>query len=543
MSDRSFHDIVQQLRYHVKNSLEKNLSDNAVFFATQLESLTNSDRDKQRLAEAYFSNKQYQRAFHLLQKEQLLLTRIDSQYLAARCKAALSEWEECLKILNPSIASHNHIDEDTEDNSRESFLQSAIYLLRGQAFTALENRPKALLWFKKALECDVFCFEAFDCLSKGHLLTVNEGRELIDSLKFTSDNDWLKNLYNCKLRKYADTESDTPEIFSAIILPNNSNGHCNNIIHNVEVQCARSESLFYQNQFQKAYQLASNILTADPYIKGSILTVYVSCMVELKLKSQLFNFSHKLVTLYPNEPISWYSVGCYYFLIKNFTDARHYFSKSTLFDKDFGPAWLGFGHAFAMQGEHDQALAAYRSSHRLLIGSHLPPLCIGMELVKPNDLILAAQFISQAKDICPYDPLVFNELGVIEYKNGNYKEAMELFDMALGLLKGSVGVSDSSIWTPWEPTVFNLGHCYRKLGLYEEAFEQYMIANQLRPDNASTLTALGFCKHMMADIDGAIEYYHMALGIDLDDTIAETMLKKALQEFSFLPCPLLNGQF
>lgn len=64
--------------------------------------------------------------------------------------------------------------------------------------------------------------------------------------------------------------------------------------------------------------LNCSILVSDPYIKGNILVVYISCLVELKLKSVLFNFSHKLVGLYPNSAIAWYGVGCYYYLIKNY---------------------------------------------------------------------------------------------------------------------------------------------------------------------------------------------------------------------------------
>lgn len=138
------------------------------------------------------------------------------------------------------------------------------------------------------------------------------------------------------------------------------------------------------------------IIDSDAYIQGPILSVHVSCMVELKLKSQLFNFSHEMVSLYPNNAISWYSVACYYYLLKNYEgsshppsshgcslvvlsyvltsstticeepcflvdfywllplDARLYFNKCTICDPNFGPGWLGWGHSFAVEGEHDQ---------------------------------------------------------------------------------------------------------------------------------------------------------------------------------------------
>ena len=36
-----------------------------------------------------------------------------------------------------------------------------------------------------------------------------------------------------------------------------------------------------------------------------------------------------------------------------------YLSKATQLDRLFGPAWLAYGHSFALENEHDQAMAAY----------------------------------------------------------------------------------------------------------------------------------------------------------------------------------------
>lgn len=43
--------------------------------------------------------------------------------------------------------------------------------------------------------------------------------------------------------------------------------------------------------------------------------------------------------------------------------------------------------------EHDQAMAAYRTATRMLQGCHIPPLCVGMELIRVHNLSLAAQFV------------------------------------------------------------------------------------------------------------------------------------------------------
>jgi anaphase-promoting complex subunit 6 len=34
----------------------------------------------------------------------------------------------------------------------------------------------------------------------------------------------------------------------------------------------------------------------------------------------------------------------------------------------FAPAWLAFGHTFAVEKEHDQAISAYATSARLIPG-------------------------------------------------------------------------------------------------------------------------------------------------------------------------------
>lgn len=48
--------------------------------------------------------------------------------------------------------------------------------------------------------------------------------------------------------------------------------------------------------------------------------------------------------------------------------ARRYLAKSTCLDRLFGPAWLAYGHSFAIENEHDQAMAAYFKASQLMKG-------------------------------------------------------------------------------------------------------------------------------------------------------------------------------
>lgn len=48
--------------------------------------------------------------------------------------------------------------------------------------------------------------------------------------------------------------------------------------------------------------------------------------------------------------------------------SRRYLGKATNLDNTFGPAWLAYGHSFAVENEHDQAMAAYFKASQLLKG-------------------------------------------------------------------------------------------------------------------------------------------------------------------------------
>lgn len=130
----------------------------------------------------------------------------------------------------------------------------------------------------------------------------------------------------------------------------------------------------------------------------------------------LFCIAHKLVDLYSDQAISWYAVGCYYDLIGKSDPARRYLSKATAIDRLFGPAWLAYGHSFAKENEHDQAMAAYFKATQLMRGCHLPLLYIGVECGLTKNLELAEKFFYQAMALAPLDVFVLHEFGVIKFE-------------------------------------------------------------------------------------------------------------------------------
>jgi len=530
-------------------------------------------------------------------------TRIRLTYLTAQCYAAMNKWEECLKVLGRGDL--EDVEEDEEMNKKRgpcsSNLEnitgdrgadiicadlangfstrtethsrlrkrgsistiSALCLLRGRAYDALDNRSLARHWYVSALKADYFCYEALAALLSQHMLTVEEEQELLASLQIEPGDKWLKFVYVTMGKKYHPVnvrgiEEGEPSFCFKMLnelttfkrrscwtgawygRDKQARNHLSTrpALHktldfetelvalsgNGDIAQANAECLYSRGDFHGCYEIISEVLERDPF-QLSAIPCFLSVAVELRRKSELYLCAQKLVEEYPDHSVSWFAVACYYYCVRQFEEARHYFCKSTALEKAFAPAWIGFGHSFAAQDESDQALVAYRTAVRMFPGCHLPLLCIGMEYQRTNNLILAEQFCVKARDICPSDPLTYNELGVLCYRNMNFVAAATNLEKALAL---APQVSTDLL----EISIVNLAHTHRKLRNFDAAIMWYERALSISPLSASTYTALGFTYQLRGEFQSfmgeAIDCYHKALGLSPEDSFAQEMLTLAL---------------
>ena len=106
--------------------------------------------------------------------------------------------------------------------------------------------------------------------------------------------------------------------------------------------------------------------------------------------------------------------------------------------------------------------------------SHIPVVCIGMELSRVKQLKFAAQYLRRALVSCPQDPFVLNEMGVVLFEQkkcvlteslfvgflnsrARWKEAEELFARALSVSSDALDQQIRSSFT------INHAHSLRKL--------------------------------------------------------------------------------
>ena len=518
---------LSQLRNLVRQYIDNHLYETALFWADKVCSLSKDDpQDIIWLAQSMFFAGQHRRAANLIKREGLISRSPFCKYLAAKCFAECKEWEKVLEVLEGDYKDsklslfNGQIESPKIENipSPGRKIESAIWLLKGMAYEGLETNARDLAAdaYKEALSQDVYCFEAFELLTSHHMLTAQEEVDLITSLPFSEqcspeEAQLVKFVYESKIQKYS--KPMDPKI-PTYLDPLNDN---------LDVVVSLAERHFNNCDFKIAYKLTSAVMNSDLFHQ-TCLPVHISCLVELKKKNELYNLSKSLVASYPQRAISWYAIGSYYLLIGRNEQSRRYFGKATSINRIFAPAWLGFAHTYANEGEHDPAISAYFTASKLMPGSHLPFLYLGLEYVTTNNVKLAEHFFREALAISPDDAHVKHELGTVAYQNGNYIAADKYFKDALKRLETLGGLISEN----WESLFNNLGHVSRKLGRYEEALQYHKQALNVCPQNSTTYSSIGLIYCYMRNFHDAIPAFHKALSLNRDDTESTQLLNHAL---------------
>ena len=450
---------------------------------------------------------------------------------AAAVAAAAAEAAEAAEVAAEADASNRRY-------------EAGMCYLRGICYAKQNVFDRAKECYKDAVRIDVQCFEAFQQLTKNQLMSPDEEWEFVESLDFASIHlgpmarralgedstgtrredavqeaaDFTRMLYSTRLSKYRN-----PEAFAAAAESLTSHYHLGN---NADLLLARADLAYTQCRYEEALALTSTVLEEDRYNFGAY-PLHLACLFELRMKNVLFLVAHDLADQHPEEPCTWLAVGVYYFATDRIAEARRYFSKASMMDAHYGPAWIGFAHTFAAEGEHDQAISAYSTAARLFTGTHLPQVFLGMQHHAMNNMTVAEEFLKMAYSLCREDPLLLNEMGVVLYHQDRPNEAVTLFRKALE-------VADDMDCDPqaWLSARTNLGHAYRRMRLYREALAQFDEVLRLGGKNAAVFCAKGLIHLERGRPNEAAIVLHEALAIRPQDSIATELLNKALDEMS-----------
>ncbi|EMR71566.1 putative anaphase-promoting complex subunit cut9 protein [Eutypa lata UCREL1] len=423
-------------------------------------------------------------------------------------------------------------DEPSEEDVANRRYEAAMCYLRGVCYAKQNAFDRAKECYKDAVRIDVQCFEAFQQLMKNSLMSPDEEWQFLESLDFDSITvsggggdpsssqeaaEFTRMLYTTRLSKYRN-----PDAFTSACETLSTHY---NLSSNPDLRLAQADLLYTQCRYKDALAVTESVLQEDKY-NFSIYPLHLACLYELQRKNVLFLVAHDLADNHPEEPCTWLAVGIYYFAIDKIAEARRYFSKASMMDAHFGPAWIGFAHTFAAEGEHDQAISAYSTAARLFMGTHLPQVFLGMQNHALNNMTLADEFLRTAYGLCKTDPLLLNEMGVVYYHQDRPGEAAALFAKALEVAD-DIGAEPQA----WLSARTNLAHAYRRARRLREALDQFDEVLRLGGGrDPSVLAAKGLIYMELGRPDDAVEVLHQALAVNPQDPIATELLNKALEE-------------
>ncbi|KAK4104756.1 TPR-like protein [Parathielavia hyrcaniae] len=556
------------LRDWRQDALNKAQYDSAIFIGDKLLAMTKDDNDAFWLAQVHFAAGNYTRAHDLLTKHSLIGSNPSCRYLAAHCLIRQNNFTDALALLGELTPTHlfttntkrkthrttargtragsKNPERQPDDIGEEEWstrrYEAGMCYLRGLCYAKENAFDRAKEAYKDALRIDVQCYEAFTQLVRNSLMSPDEEDEFMQSLDFntvrapkggddpdlkTEPGDYVHMLYQTQLSKYRN-----PRAFNTAV---ESLSTHYGLEDNADLLLARADLLYTQCRFKDALAITAAVLQEDK-TNFPAYPVHLACLYELRRTNELFLVAHNLADNHPDHACAWLAVGTYYLATSKIAEARRYFSKSSMMDATFGPAWIGFAHTFAAEGEYDQAITAYSTAARLFTGTHLPQVFLGMQNHAMNHMTAAEEYLKSAYSLCRTDPLLLNEMGVVLYHQDRLKDAAKFFSQALR-------VADETDAEPhaWLGARTNLGHAYRRLRLFDEALDEFDAVLRDGGKSAAVFCAKALILLDKGLPDDAARVLHEALAVNPQDPIATELLNKALEESSLGDVAMLMG--
>jgi len=526
----SYETIFNYMKDLIKKNLELNLYKNALFYAEKtLNFSINHDINTYSESIYMFSkclylNKEYSRCVNFIQKFNMIYYNLNFLILLGQALYACEDYESLISYLEKeNISFETEKNFSFENNNNNNFLLSVKYLLIGKAYEMQENKQPAIKNYLLALELDADNIEPFNILISNQLLTIEKKNELLNNLKLNSNNNWLSDYYKSKIddnifmtvkSECNLTENDRINIID-ILYKNND----------MDLMKMESEKFFITRDYINTFNKLKKI-NEDDFYNLEIIPMLCSTMIELNKIGDLYSLSYKLANNCGEKYISWYAVGCYYYSIKKYEMSRKYFLKCNQLNKNFPEGWIALGNSYAGLDESDQALNAYRTCLRLFPGCHFSNLYIGMEFIRTNNFKTAFNIFQNALLLNKNDPLIFNEIGVVNFKQKKYEEAESNFINGLKLCN----FNDRSVTVM--TILINYGHCLRKMRKFKEAIDVYMKVYWIDSRNVDVLNAIGSILSFVGKFNEALDFLHRANFIKSNDGFSTDMINKCINDIS-----------
>ena len=133
-------------------------------------------------------------------------------------------------------------------------------------------------------------------------------------MHFGADQEWLRFYFRSKINEIATDHESMNAMTSAL---SEHFEHEAVLSKSDDLQIIKSRCLLNLNLFRESYAVTSAMKQSDT-LNIEALISHIVCLVELGKQSELYKTSHDLICAYPDHAVSWFSVGCYYYMTRRY---------------------------------------------------------------------------------------------------------------------------------------------------------------------------------------------------------------------------------
>lgn len=143
------------------------------------------------LGECYFRNGNFKKVHSLFLQYKLLAHNISFQLLAARALLLNKQNEQCLATLDLQL----------DSSYCNKKMESCRAYIRAQCYESQDNKLMAIEAYQECIQKDPTNVEAFNRLVDCQLITGTQKEQLLASLSFAPEDQWLKKIYVSKIKE------------------------------------------------------------------------------------------------------------------------------------------------------------------------------------------------------------------------------------------------------------------------------------------------------------------------------------------------------
>jgi len=477
--------------------------------------------------------RQFARAVHFIQSNRLHLQSRQFFYYLLFAQIEQEDWANAQTSLydyeTSTIGPYNEHLASLAENMPEMKLNSRIEHLKARVYEAIDRRNQAVTCYCDAAAMDRHAISSIRAMSETQLLNREEMESFIERLSEST------------MKKESD-ESDAQEMLAVCKREFDTYGRYVHTFKGSNLVTTQSIDYFTylirtkQNNYliHDSMKIATNLCEID-LSNSYLLQVHISILAEIGDKTALFKISHRLIDTDCEDWLGWYCAGIYYLVVKNNGKAAALLEKALTKNPGSGLAYLALGHAFSYDREHDQAFNAFLMAERLMKGSALPQLYIGLQYGSTGNHVQAAEFLDYAHKIEPDNPLVLQEMGTNAFHLGHYQDALRHFFKAIKIIESNERHDqnhNAEFSSKWAPLLHNIGSVYRKQKNYVKAAEYHRRALSVSAPTCDGYCLLGFALALGQRFEDASDTFQSALSFDRNNQFALEMLKNVMEEIS-----------